>query len=189
MNEQEAINLLIAKESPDALIKHNITVSEVSTILALALKEKGYEIDLNLVKVGGLLHDIGRTRTNSVYHGYLGGKLLREMGLDEKIARIAERHVGGGLSKEDAEKLNLPEGIYMPKTLEEKVVCFSDKIVGMDEIISLEVTLDELRKELGNKSDAIQRLRKLKSELAILLECDPEQIVNKNFIRIHSKQS
>ncbi|MCP8303862.1 MAG: HDIG domain-containing protein [archaeon] len=182
MNEQEAINLLKEEKPLDNLLRHSIIVSEVSAILAFALKEKGYEIDLELVKVGGLLHDIGRTRTHSVHHGYVGGRLLREMGVDERIARIAERHVGGGLSKEDAEKLSLPEGVYMPETLEEKVVCFADKIVGMDNVIPLEETLDKFRKELGDESDAVQRLIELKGELAKLLDRDPEDVVKKNFV-------
>ncbi|MCP8318875.1 MAG: HDIG domain-containing protein [Candidatus Methylarchaceae archaeon HK01B] len=181
MNEQEAINLLKEEKAPDTLLRHSITVSEVSLILAFALKENGYEIDLELVKVGGLLHDIGRTRMHTVHHGYVGGKLLREMGIDERIVRIAERHVGGGLSKEDAEKINLPEGVYMPETLEEKVVCFADKIVGMDRVIPLEETLDKFRKELGDESDAVQRLIELKGELAKLLGRDPEDEVKQNF--------
>jgi len=182
MNEQEAINLLKKEKNLDTLILHSITVSEVSTILALAIRKKGYDIDLHLVKVGSLLHDIGRTRTHSVHHGYVGGRLLREMGIDEKIARIAERHVGGGLSKKDAETLKLPEGIYIPETLEEKVVCFADKMVEIDHVIPLEETLDKFRTELGDESDSVQRLLKLKGELAKLLDCDPEEVVNKNFV-------
>jgi len=184
MNEQEAINLLKEEKSPDTLIRHNIIVSKVSYILALALKEKGYEIDIELVKLGGLLHDIGRTSTHLVNHGYVGGRFLRQRGVDEKIARIAERHVGGGLSKKDVKKLNLPKGIYIPETLEEKIVCFADKIVGMDYIIPLKETLDKFKKELGDENDAVQRLIKLKDELAKLLDYDPEEIVKNKFVNL-----
>jgi len=183
MNEQEAINLLKKKKSPEALVKHSVIVSEVSTALALALKEKGYDIDLELVRVGGLLHDIGRVKAHSVHHGYLGGKLLREIGIDERIARIAERHVGGGISSEEAKKLGLPKGRYIPESLEEKIVCFADKIVEIDHVIPLEKTLDGLREELGYESSAVQRLIKLKDELTRMLNDDPEKIVKKNITK------
>lgn len=183
MNEQEAINLLKKEKSPEALVKHSIIVSEVSTVLALALKEKGYDIDLGLVRIGGLLHDIGRVKAHSVHHGYLGGKILREMGIDERIARIAERHVGGGISSEEAKELGLPERRYMPESLEEKIICFADKIVEMDHVIPLEKTLDSLREELGYESSSVQRLIKLKDELTRLLNCDPEEIVKESIIK------
>jgi len=181
MGEQEAINMLKRERSPEGLIKHSIAVSEVSIILALALRERGYDIDLELVKMGGLLHDVGRVKTHSVRHGYLGGRLLRTMGVDERIARIAERHVGGGISKKETQRLNLPQKEYVPETLEEKVVCFADKIVEMDCVIPLEKTLEKFREKLGNDSDSVKRLIELKDELTRLLDRDPEDIVRKNF--------
>lgn len=180
MREQEAIDLLKKEKSPEILIKHSMTVSEISTIMALAFKEKGYNVDLDLVKVGGLLHDIGRVKTHSVLHGYLGGKILRERGVDERIARIAERHVGGGITNEEAKKLGLPEGIYIPESLEEKIVCFADKIVEINNVIPLKKTLDKLREELGYENDAVKRIIGLKDELTRLLNCDPEDLVKRS---------
>ncbi|MEM3382755.1 MAG: HDIG domain-containing protein [Nitrososphaerales archaeon] len=180
IDEQEAINLLKKEKSPENLIKHSMTVSEVSTILVLALKERGYCVDLDLVKIGGLLHDIGRVKTHSALHGYLGGKLLRERGIDERIARIAERHVGGGISNEEAKKLGLPDGIYVPESLEEKIVCFADKIVEVNDVVPLEKTLDKLREELGYDHDVVKRIIGLKNELTRLLNCDPEEIVGRS---------
>ena len=183
IKEQEALNLLRKENSSEALIKHSITVSEVSIILALAFKEKGYSVDLDLVRVGGLLHDIGRVITHSVLHGYLGGRLLRERGIDERIARIAERHVGGGISDEEAKKLGLPKGRYMPESLEEKIVCFADKIVEISHIIPLEKTLDKLREELGYENNAVKNIIELKDELTRLLDHDPEEIVKKVWLK------
>ncbi|MGQ9718435.1 MAG: HDIG domain-containing metalloprotein [Nitrososphaerales archaeon] len=181
MGEQEAIDMLKRERSPEALIKHSMAVSEVSIILALALRGRGYDIDPELVKIGGLLHDIGRAKTHSVRHGYLGGRLLRRMGVDGRIARIAERHVGGGISKREAERLKLPQREYVPETLEEKVVCFADKIVEMDCVIPLEKTLEKFREELGNDSGSVKGLIELRDELTRLLDRDPEDIVRKRF--------
>lgn len=182
ISEQEAIDLLKKEKSSEALIKHCMIVSEVSTILALAFKEKGYNVNLDLARLGGLLHDVGRVKTHSVQHGYLGGKLLRDVGINERIAKIAERHVGGGISNGEAKKLGLPEGRYMPESLEEKIVCFADKIVEMDRVIPLEETLNNLREELGSESSAVQRLIELKNELRRLLNHDPEEIVKESVI-------
>ena len=35
-------------------------------------------IDLDLIKAGAMLHDVGRTVTNDIKHAYLGADLLRQ---------------------------------------------------------------------------------------------------------------
>ncbi len=62
-------------------------------------------------------------------HGVLGGRLIRNEGLGEKYALVAERHTGAGISDEDIknQSLPLPPGQYMPETLLERLVCYADK--------------------------------------------------------------
>ena len=83
----------------------------------------------DLVEIGALLHDIGRSKTHGFNHALIGGKILRDKGFPEKIARICETHILGGLDKEDIIKLNLKikDSSYLPETLEEKIVCLADK--------------------------------------------------------------
>lgn len=103
------------------VVEHCLAVSEYAYELALAIKNKGYEVDVELVRLGGLLHDIGRSRTHGIEHGVVGAEILRELGFDEKLALIAERHIGAGITKEEAIELGLPPKDYLPITLEEKL--------------------------------------------------------------------
>ncbi len=60
----------------------------------------------------------------------LGAALLRSDGLGEDCARVAERHTGAGLSREDIARQHLPldpDGDYMPQSTLERLVCYADK--------------------------------------------------------------
>lgn len=86
--------------------------------------------DKKTVKDMALLHDIGtcelKPETPYINHGILGRKILEEEGL-YKIAKICERHIGSGITKSEAKLLKLPEKDMLPKTIEEKIVCYADK--------------------------------------------------------------
>ena len=102
-------------------------------------------IDERLVRIGGLLHDIGTYQVlkhdgtdgkelkfdgpNYIRHGILGYRWLLEQGVDESIAEFARNHTGVGLTREDVERQGLPLPVddYMPRTLEQEVVMVADK--------------------------------------------------------------
>ena len=54
--------------------------------------------------------------------------MLRERGLNQH-ARVAERHTGTGLRKEEIIRRNLPlpHEDFVPETMEEQVICYADK--------------------------------------------------------------
>jgi len=70
------------------------------------------EVDKNLVEIGALLHDIGRTKTHGFKHALIGGKILRKRGFSERLAKICETHILGGLDLEDAKRFGLPMKEY-----------------------------------------------------------------------------
>lgn len=86
-------------------------------------------VDLDLIKAGCMLHDVGRTITNGIEHAYLGADLLRDLEVDEKICLITERHIGAGITPDEAKALGLPDRNYIPETIEEKIVAHSDNLV------------------------------------------------------------
>jgi uncharacterized protein len=97
------------------------------------------EIDIDLVRAGSLLHDIGVYKLyddagnldgpNYILHGVLGYELLQEEGLPEVICRFASHHTGVGISAADIRKqgLRLPPGDYLAETPEERLVMYADK--------------------------------------------------------------
>ena len=62
-----------------------------------------------------------------LWHGVAGADILRAEGVDERYARVAERHTGVGLDPDEARALGLPEGrVYMPLTQLERLICYAD---------------------------------------------------------------
>jgi len=168
--EKEALNILRKSGCSNDVINHCKAVSKLAVELAKKLNDKGLKIDLELVKVGALLHDIGRAETHTVDHVIVGSKIAKSLGLPKSIISIIERHAGGGITSEEAKDLGWPEGIYTPQTLEEKIVCYADKLIGGTKRIPLEKTLKDLALKLGEKHPALERLRKLDEEMRRLLE-------------------
>jgi uncharacterized protein len=96
-------------------------------------------VDIDLVRAGSLLHDIGVYRlydgagvldqASYIRHGLLGYELLREEGLPETICRFASHHTGVGLSRADvlAQRLPIPPADYLAETAEERLVMYADK--------------------------------------------------------------
>lgn len=137
--------------------------------MAERLRAKGLEVDVALVEAGALLHDIGRGRTHETDHSAVGGKMIREMGLPEELARIVDRHIGAGIPRAEARRLGLPRGVYVPETLEEKLVAYADKLVCGCRVVDMQVTIGDFASKLGADHPAIQRLRDLHEEMSALL--------------------
>jgi uncharacterized protein len=151
------------------VIDHCLNVTRVALRIAEALRNKGIKVDVNLVEVGALLHDIGRGQTHNLDHGAVGGQIAVKIGLPTEIVNIIERHVGAGLTMDEALRNGLPNRSFIPETLEEKIVCYADKLVEGDHEIDIEVTLDQYSQELGRDHPSIKRLQTLHDEIIGLL--------------------
>ncbi len=127
------------------VIDHNIKVSEVAVEIATGIEKKGKTVNIELVRIGALLHDIGRSKTHGIWHAVEGANIARELGLDPKIVSIIERHIGAGVSPEEAKAFGLPDRIYYPVTLEEKIVAHSDNLVKGKRRISLEERIERMK--------------------------------------------
>lgn len=66
-------------------IKHSIFVGNSAAIIATALKDKGYDIDVELTKTLGYIHDIGKYTGESRGHVMRGYNYLKEKALILKI--------------------------------------------------------------------------------------------------------
>lgn len=106
------------------LLIHSRQVADRCLRIAKAHPE--LKLDKEFLEEAAMLHDIGIVRCDApsiqcfgtepyIRHGVIGGQMLREEGIDERYARVCERHTGTGLPG------------YEPETLEEKVVCYADK--------------------------------------------------------------
>lgn len=122
-------------------------------------------LDHDFVEEGAWLHDIGICYTNApaiqchgtepyLCHGLLGAKLLRLEHLP-RHARVAERHTGAGLTKEQilARNLPLPPRDFLPETLEEQLICYADKFFSKTHLTT-EKPLERVLAGLASFGDA-----------------------------------
>ena len=159
--------------SVPVIVEHCRAVERVARIIAGELARRGVAVDEEVVQAGALLHDIGRTRVQTVRHGYEGAEILRKEGVDERVVEVVKSHVGAGLSREEARKLGLPDGDYVPRTLEQKVVCFADKMIDSNKARPFA----EEVKRFVRKGHDVKKLEALKEDLRVVLGRDPEEVI------------
>jgi len=150
------------------VIEHCKTVAELAVDIAKACERRGLNVDLQMVEAGALLHDIGRSKTHSVHHVIIGVEIAKSLSLHPSIISIIERHVGGGITADEAVKLGWPKKSYMPQTIEEKIVAYADKLIEGSRRVPIERTVQKFMEELGEDHPAIKRIKKLHREFSSL---------------------
>ncbi|MEM2272869.1 MAG: TIGR00295 family protein [Candidatus Bathyarchaeia archaeon] len=169
---EEAVKILRDVGCSDDVIKHCEAVARLAVKIARKCLERGVNVDIQLVHVGALLHDIGRAKTHSVHHAIIGAEMASSLGLPDKIVAIIERHVGGGISSEEAVKLGWPKKDYMPETIEEKIVSCADKMIEGSNVVPIEETIRRFKEELGADHPAVGRIKRLYYEISSLCSCN-----------------
>ena len=166
-SREEAVQLLIQSGCSRNVIKHCEAVAELALEIAETCREKGLDVDVKLVEIGALLHDIGRAKTHSVHHAIIGAEIAKSLGMPDPVIAIIKRHVGGGITAKEAKKLGWPKDIYTPRTLEEKIVAYSDKLIEGAQRVPIEKTIESFSKKLP--PSAVMRIRKLHEEMMRLI--------------------
>ena len=138
----QQIEALHKKYAPsDAMYDLVFTHCKIVCDIAMQLIEKqALKVDIDLVRIGCLLHDIGvyslvdadgklLPGVSYLTHGVEGEKILRQEGSPEEVWRFASHHTGAGISKQDviANNLPLPAADYFAETTEEQLVMYADK--------------------------------------------------------------
>lgn len=166
-SREQAILLLRKHKCPPEVIRHCEAVAELATETARQLQERGVKINVDLVEAGALLHDLGRSKSHTIDHVVEGAEIAKEEGLPKDLVDVIKRHLGGGITAEEAERFGWPKDIYAPVALEEKVVCYADKLIDNAKRVPIEAEIRRLKKE--GKLEAAERVRRLYEEITILL--------------------
>jgi uncharacterized protein len=140
-------------------VKHGLQVAEKA--IAVADRLEHLKPDRNFIYESAMLHDIGIVFTDMsrlgsygnhpyIVHGILGRAMLEKQGL-LRHGMVCERHIGVGLTKEDILRQNLPLPLrdMVPVTLEEKIVCYSDKFFSKTLSDKKEKTKEEIIQSLS----------------------------------------
>lgn len=135
---------IIDKYYPAGTRLRDIYIGHCRSVASLALeiaRRKNLDIPADEIEEAAMLHDIGIFLTDApgiechgthpyILHGVLGADLLRENGMPERDARVAERHTGSGITTDEINAQHLPlpaERDYMPETKLERLICYADK--------------------------------------------------------------
>jgi uncharacterized protein len=121
----------------DIVFTHCQIVRDIAEQL---IAKNNLDVDIDLVRTGCMLHDIGvyplfdaenHKREGRPYltHGVEGEAILKAEGLPQEIWHIASHHTGVGLTAADIanEHLPLPIQDYLAETDEEELIMYADK--------------------------------------------------------------
>ncbi|NQE05342.1 hypothetical protein C5S32_05685 [ANME-1 cluster archaeon GoMg1] len=173
--KSDCIQLLREVGCDKSVVEHCIAVAELALELALDYNHRknrarghGYgrdSVNEKQVFTGALLHDIGRARSHGLNHGFVGGEIAKELGLEEPVVRIIQRHIGAGITAEEAKELGLPPVNFVPETREEKIVACADNLIDGTRRTGIEEAIEDLKAKLGEAHSSINRTKKLYEEV------------------------
>jgi len=162
---KEAIRILEESGCSPNVVRHCEAVAKVAVQTAKKCAKNGAKIDIDLVRVGALLHDLGRAETHGVDHPVVGARIARSLGLPDSLVHIIERHLGGGIEVDEAREFGWPEGTYVPCTLEEKIVTYADKLIEGESRVPIGKTVQKLESRLGADHPSVGRVLSLHKEM------------------------
>jgi len=153
-----AYELLKREEVPEHIIRHSEKVALISLVLGCFLKEKGENLDLNLLTFSALLHDVKKYSSlkTGENHALAGYRLMESLGF-KRAGEIIYAHIFLKAPKPGS------------PISEEEVVFYADKRVKHDEIVSLKERFRDLRARYGRTLKALIRMALLE-EMTLLLE-------------------
>lgn len=130
--QEECFRILEENNVPKNIVKHCKAVNKVALFLTKRLKEKGVDINIDIVDRASLLHDLDRAKSKDSKHGYVSEEILTKKGYPE-LGRVVLRH-------------RFLEILNKNLTWEEKVINYADKRVTNTNIVSLKERFEELVK-------------------------------------------
>lgn len=161
-DEKRCLELLDEYRLPEGIVEHSRLVAEVAVFLAEAVNRAAASrgaavvpVDVELVRAGALLHDIGKTTAWVVApnHAENGARIVEKEGHAE-LAEIVRRHLVDAVL-EPARAL---------RTWEEKLVFYADKVVTR-QVLPVVERFADLRKRYPKLNELFDRAEPLVLEL------------------------
>ena len=134
-SRKEAFELIDELGAPEHLKTHVTLVGEAADLLIEAIGSLGIELDFEFVRVGVVIHDIGKTvHINELTgpgseHEPEGEKILLERGISPRLARVCMSHA---------------RWEQMDCSFEELLIALSDKLWKGKRVESLELKVVDL---------------------------------------------
>ncbi len=172
---------LLEQRATANLLVHVEMVAALAYQLAVWLRSAGLPVHPLLAHRGGMLHDLTKitSRGGSVLHGDSAAERLRACG-QPALAEIARTHM----------LFNLLEENTCPRTWEEKIVYYADKLVENGQVVPFSQRMDALKQRYPLDVALVERLAAaiplLEAELCRPLGVGIDQLVE-NLRRVFLK--
>jgi putative nucleotidyltransferase with HDIG domain len=152
-SKEECMALLKEYQTPEHVIRHCLKVTETALKIAVALNEKGENLDLELIQGAGLIHDIARVEDK---HWEIGADIAYQHGYDKEseIIRVHMHYIC------DPQK---------PSLNETDILCLADRMVKEDEYVGLERRMQYILDKFKENSEAVARIsERIKDNKALI---------------------
>lgn len=140
---EECLELLNEYKVHESIQRHSKAVAKVAVFLAKKLKEKGVDINVELVEAAGLLHDLLKAVSFTHFEGLSEAELKKTHELQSKYSETGHAEAAylelKNTYPEVAKivRIHTPKNMLDTQTWEEKLVNYSDKRVWHDKIAAL----------------------------------------------------
>jgi putative hydrolase of the HAD superfamily len=158
------------------LLTHVQQVAAIAYVLSEWLRAAGMNVNPILAHRGGLLHDLAKaTHHQGMDHGQLAGVMLRQKD-EPALADIADHHM----------LFTLLDEVRMPRTWEQKLVYYADKLVEKNELVSVDERLAGLQERYRIDSgimftELTPRIKALEAEICNPLSTTPGDLLQRLF--------
>lgn len=180
--KEEIEKFLKEFEVPPNIIDHTRKVTKICVFLANELSKKGEKINIEMLEVASLLHDLDKLKSSFEKndHGQIAYDFLKQRGFDEEFADLIKYHRG--------------ESIY-PKEMgwEIKILRYADlRFIG-DKLVTIYERMDDLKVRYPwfakpeNSDPIIKMTKSIEQDIFSKLDFLPEDLdaeMNKGTIKI-----
>lgn len=177
---EDCLALMSAHGMLPNIKEHSQRVTRVAVVLGEALTKAGFSLNLPLIEVGALLHDLGKTPCLGTLnnHAEWGAVVLEELGYPE-VAGVVREHVH--LTRK-------PQAGHPPR--EAEVVNYADKRVLHTRVVTLKERFVDLKERYGRTPEALSRIAVTEARSQVLegilfapLDLMPEDLLKINHWR------
>ncbi len=171
-SRDECLKLITETNMPANIKAHSLVVESLAVSIARMCIGKGYDLDMDLVVAGALLHDVAKAKciVEKCNHALVGAQIVRSWGYP-RVAMIIEQHIS----------LCLADIVACPT--EALIVNYADKRVLHDRVVSLNERFEDLIARYGTTGERTRVLRykwhlyrKLEEQLSKITGDDIERL-------------
>lgn len=171
-SEKECFRLICETKMMEHIVAHSVRVCQVAVLISDHLKDRGFDLNRELVRASALLHDITKTRSfeTKENHALTGCQFLSGLGYAE-AGDIVRQHV----------RLDVYGDSEIPN--EAEIVNYADKRVLHDQVASLGQRLGYIMEKYNISPEYNERIRytwektgELENKLFKYLPFSPEDL-------------